>query len=138
VKCKKIKRFISKYFDGVLQQEEKDILFSHIEQCSNCKLEFEILSKIYNILPEYKDVELQTSLESRIFAKIEEQQNKKLIVWKKFVPVLAPISALVILLITTINPCKNVNSYKESYSLYPQEDIDLAELELTNFLIEES
>jgi predicted anti-sigma-YlaC factor YlaD len=138
VKCKKIKRFISKYFDGVLQQEEKDILFSHIEQCSNCKLEFEILSKIYNNLPEYKDVELQTSLESRIFAKIEEQQNKKLIVWKKFVPVLAPISALVILLITTINPCKNVNSYKESYSLYPQEDIDLAELELTNFLIEES
>jgi predicted anti-sigma-YlaC factor YlaD len=137
MKCKKIKKLISKYFDSALQQEEKDMLFSHIEQCSNCKLEFEILSKIYNNLPEYKDVELQTSLESRIFAKIEEQQNKKLVVWKKFVPVLAPISALVILLITTINPCKNVNSYKENYSLYPQEDIDLAELELTNFLIEE-
>jgi predicted anti-sigma-YlaC factor YlaD len=138
VKCKKIKKFISKYFDGALQQEEKDMLFSHIEQCSNCKLEFEILSKIYNNLPEYKDVELQTSLESRIFAKIEEKQNKKFVVWKKFVPVLAPISALAILLITTINPCKNVNSYKENYSLYPQEDIDFAELELTNFLIEES
>jgi predicted anti-sigma-YlaC factor YlaD len=138
VKCKKIKKLISKYFDGVLQQEEKDILFSHIEQCSNCKLEFDVLSKFFNNLPEYKDVELQTSLKSRIFAKIEEKQNKKFVVWKKFVPVLAPISALVILLITTINPCKNVNSYKESYSLYPQEDIDLAELELTNFLIEES
>jgi predicted anti-sigma-YlaC factor YlaD len=138
VKCKKIKKFISKYFDDVLQQDEKDMLFSHIEECSNCKLEFEILSKIYNNLPEYKDVELQTRLESRIFAKIEEQQNKEFVVWKKIVPILAPISALVILLITTINPCKNVNSYKENYSLYPQEDIDLAELELTNFLIEES
>jgi predicted anti-sigma-YlaC factor YlaD len=138
VKCKKIKKLISKYFDGVLQREEKDMLFSHIEQCRNCKLEFDVLSKFFNNLPEYKDVELQTSLESRIFAKIEEQQNKKFVVWKKFVPVLAPISALVILLIATINPCKNVNSYKENYSLYPQEDIDLAELELTNFLIEES
>jgi predicted anti-sigma-YlaC factor YlaD len=138
VKCKKIKKLISKYFDGVLHQEEKDMLFSHIEQCSNCKLEFDVLSKFFNNLPEYKNVELQTSLESRIFAKIEEQQNKKLIVWKKFVPVLAPVTALVIFLITTINPCKSVNTYKESYVLYPQEDIDLAELELTNFLIEES
>jgi len=134
MKCKKVRKFISKYFDGVLPQEEKEIVLLHIKECYSCKLEFDILSKIYTNLPEYKDVEPSSGIRQKILLKIEEQQDKKVVLFKKLVPAVASVSIFVILLIAIITPCKSVNFYKENYVFYPQEDIDLTELELTNFL----
>jgi len=136
MKCKEIKKLISKYFDGSLQESEREIVLSHINQCLDCKTEFGIFSKIYNNLPEYKEVGVSTDFEKKLFSKIEEQQRESFIIWKKLIPAVASFAVLVVFLITTVNPCKSVNTYKESYVLYPHEDIDLAELELTNFLIE--
>lgn len=48
--CNEIKDMISLYIDRELEDEEKLLFEKHIEQCENCKKEFEEYKKIINML----------------------------------------------------------------------------------------
>ncbi len=136
MKCKKIRKLISKYFDNILSEEEKKVMFEHIKECVCCNKEFNILSKIYNYLPEYKDVEISRSISDLVLSKIKNSEKEKVILWWRFVPTTA---VLLVLMLTFIM----VKSYKRpqlngnlTYVLYPYEDLDLLELELIELMYE--
>jgi len=133
VKCKKIKKFISRYFDNSLMEYQKEIMFEHIKNCLNCRKEFDILSKIYKYLPKYKDVEISRDISWVVLSRIKRlNKHWGVVLWRKVMPV--AVSFLIIILSTMINPCKNNIENYTSYIFYPQEEIDFAEIELISFL----
>ncbi len=74
VKCKKIKRIIQEYIDGLLNQYNRNILFNHISQCENCKEYLENTEKIKFYVSKLK-VKEPYYLETKIMAKIREQEH---------------------------------------------------------------
>lgn len=133
MKCKKIKKFISRYFDNSLMEYQKEIMFEHIKNCLNCRKEFDILSKIYKYLPKYKDVEISRDISWVVLSRIKRlNKHWGVVLWRKVMPV--AVSFLIIILSTMINPCKNNIENYTSYIFYPQEEIDFAEIELISFL----
>ena len=133
MKCKKIKKFISRYFDNSLMEYQKEIMFEHIKNCLNCRKEFDILSKINKYLPKYKDVEISRDISWVVLSRIKRlNKHWGVVLWRKVMPV--AVSFLIIILSTMINPCKNNIENYTSYIFYPQEEIDFAEIELISFL----
>lgn len=47
---KKIKELISYYFDGELDNEQKKLVNNHIQQCLECRKEFEEMSKFEEVM----------------------------------------------------------------------------------------
>lgn len=142
MKCKKIKKLISKYFDNQpLSQQEQQMMNSHISYCQNCKKEFELLQKIYTFLPEYEKVQISDKFNSKLLSLIQNEKkietNLEYILSglkKMFIPV-AVMLVVVFNIITFVRPCRNL-LIKEYYfyELYPEEDSDIVLLEFVEFL----
>ncbi len=138
--CRKVKSLISKYFDKQTDKQQNSIIFEHIGVCSKCKEEFELFEKVYNFLPKYdRDVELSGYFNNKLFTRINESKNNEnlwhsVFNWRVVLPVL---SIFVIMFSGIfIKPCKNkFKEYKTiTYELYPEEEVDLAMLEIySNF-----
>ncbi len=47
---KKIKELISSYYDGELDEEQKKLVHSHLEVCSECRKEFEEMGKFEEVM----------------------------------------------------------------------------------------
>lgn len=135
MKCKKLK-LISKYLDNQLNQTEALEILEHIKICKICKEEFEILKKIYSLLPEYKDVEVSNYFDSKLYQKLRNETEKlsilELLSYKPFRGILLPISFIFIFMVSifTYKSCDNINRKFSSYEIYQQEDIDLAMFEI--------
>lgn len=46
----KIKELISSYYDGELDEEQKKLVKSHLEECSECRKEFEEMGKFEEVM----------------------------------------------------------------------------------------
>jgi predicted anti-sigma-YlaC factor YlaD len=46
----KIKKLISSYFDGELDEEQKKLVNEHIQQCSECRKEFDEMGKFEEVM----------------------------------------------------------------------------------------
>lgn len=139
MKCKKIKKIMSKHFDNqVLSKEEKEMLFSHIDTCLRCKKEYNFFSQLFMFSPEYEKKQLSDNFNQRLISKIHLQEESRVSIfvpyWRKiFAPVF--VMLLVILSLTTlISPCGDVKGPYYSYKIYPEEDIDLLSLETITIL----
>jgi len=49
-----IKKLISSYHDGELNEEQKGIVEKHLEQCSECRKEFEEMAKFKGVMSKMK------------------------------------------------------------------------------------
>jgi len=46
----KIKELISSYYDGELDEEQKKLVERHLEECSECRKEFEEMGKFEEVM----------------------------------------------------------------------------------------
>ncbi len=143
MKCKKVRKMMSKYFDNQADIQQKELILEHIKICESCKKEFEIFKKIYEFMPEYeKNIEVSSNFNNKVFERIYEKKGKSIfenipifnLNWR----VALAFSVIFVIFLSSIfmNPCKNkvvgYNSY--SYELYPEEEVDLAMMDLySNF-----
>ncbi|MFQ3675793.1 MAG: hypothetical protein SNJ64_04550 [Endomicrobiia bacterium] len=74
--CHKAKKLISKYFDKQIDSTTTNLLFEHINRCSRCKKEFDILNKIYNNLPKKQEPNLNPFFNQKLKTYISNKQNK--------------------------------------------------------------
>ena len=74
--CNNATKLISKYFDKQTDSETNNLLFEHINNCPNCKKEFDILNKIYNNLPEKQNITLNPYFNQKLKSYIFNKQKK--------------------------------------------------------------
>ncbi len=71
MKCKKIKKLYFDYLDGILKSEERKEFEYHLENCSECKSEFEVVKKFY------ENIEMeQVKAPSNMVLRIKEEIDK--------------------------------------------------------------
>ena len=59
--CSKIKSILPDYFDGELSHEEKEMIKIHIEQCPECKKEFDDLCGLSECIKNYSEKDINES-----------------------------------------------------------------------------
>ena len=74
--CKYIKKLISKYFDKQTDSAENNLLFEHINSCSNCKKDFDLFSKIYSKFPKKQNVPLSPYFNQKLKTYISNNKNQ--------------------------------------------------------------
>lgn len=136
MKCNKIKKLISKYFDHQTNQQETNNIFDHIKICSLCEKEFNLLSTIYKNLPQYDNVEISDEFNTKLFTRLSEEKHTKynlnifdfVFFNRGFKKILIPVVSIFLIILGTmfISYSKNRFNDYSTYELYPQEDVDLA------------
>ncbi|MFN3550570.1 MAG: anti-sigma factor family protein [Endomicrobiia bacterium] len=140
MKCKKIKKLISKYFDNEINQQEVKNLFEHIKICPLCEKEFNILSTIYQNLPQYENIDISTDFNTRLFMRLSKQMKNQFNIFDNIFynlrvkPFLISLAGMFLIVLGVIFFSQNRNNLNHfSYQLYPQEEIDLA---MIDFFVE--
>ena len=83
--CREIFELMNQYFDGEISDDDREKLFSHIEECENCKEDFYQLKSIIDGLRNEPLVELPEDYHKNLMAKLEKEvSNKKVINFKSF------------------------------------------------------
>ncbi len=69
--CKKVKKMMSKYLDHQLDTKLTYLLLEHINHCTNCKTEFDLLLQIDKNLQKYiEEVSLNDSFNIKLYDRI--------------------------------------------------------------------
>lgn len=132
MKCKNVKKIISKYFDRSSTLQENNNMFEHFYKCQSCRQEYEIFSKIFSMLPVCKEnMVVSANFESKLFAKLRHFENTEknvLLQYLKKIPVSIPavIVGLILIISTSLlRDCSYNVRTTETYEIYPSENIDL-------------
>ncbi len=140
MKCKKIKKLISKYFDNETNQQEVENLFKHIKICPLCEKEFNILSAIYQNLPQYDNFDISTDFNKRLFMRLSQQMKNQFNIFDfifynlRLKLFLVSLVGTFLILLGVIFFSQNRNNLDHfSYQLYLQEEIDLT---MIDFFVE--
>ncbi|MCS7227917.1 MAG: hypothetical protein NZ839_03015 [Endomicrobia bacterium] len=133
---------MSKYFDRQsLIHKEKELLFTHIDICLSCKKEFNFYNQLYMLLPKYERKTLSAEFNFKILRRIRNINREKFLDIPKYVlnfrRLFVPLGLTLLVIFTTMkifNTCGMVDRAKSVYELYPAEELDLAMLELIEFI----
>lgn len=111
--CKKIKRILLAYIDGELGESQRSDISSHLEICSDCKKEYELLFHQDNYLKQLGSIEPSFNFRKSFWQKVEnaEQEilrkrvvrNLPIIKWIP-VPVFCSIGIILFLVFLTLSP----------------------------------
>lgn len=131
MKCRKIQKLISKFFDNQLKEHDNELLiFSHIKECKECSLFFRILEKLYTTTNiSYEKIEPTEFFNAKLFAEVKLLQRQKILynlfrLTKILVPVLAAIGIIISSFFIQQYFKQKTEIY--SYELYPEEELDLS------------
>ena len=111
--CTRFYECISLYIDNELNDIEMESFEKHLKECENCRVEYEEMLLITNLLKDVEEVELPEDYEKNLRQKLEvvEQVKKKKINYKK----ITSFAAGIIVLITSITfLMENNNLRKEN------------------------
>lgn len=75
--CKAVSDLIMKSLDNEITDEEKGILYGHIDACNDCSLEFEALKEIFFMLEDVELKEPSIGLEKIVISKIIKEDEIK-------------------------------------------------------------
>ena len=103
--CKKIRNRLSAYQDGELDEAMRAVVSEHLQQCQQCRLEYEMLIKAYQMLeadiPSIRDEQFLLRLKARLYR--EKAEKKAPAVPKRWIErLLVPSTAIVGLLVGAI------------------------------------
>jgi len=77
--CEQLAGYLPDLVDGTLPADILAEAREALEQCPDCKRDFELASQIHNMLTslqaEYADLRIPTGFEARLFAKIRQQNS---------------------------------------------------------------
>lgn len=123
MKCKKVKKELSAYVDGELNEKDKQAIFEHVEKCSNCKGELVILSQQDEYLRQLEPIKPSSDFRGRFWQKVnvwEESKQKQKMSWLQKISWLPfPVSAwnFAVLFLAVLSGTMAFSWYK--YSVAP-------------------
>ena len=138
MKCKKVERFISRSFDGLLKKEEKEELEEHLKSCPLCQTKREEYQSLLKALKEKDLPEAKPYFWERLQPKLKERKRyQPWSLWKQWGIRAIPLSMLVVILLATVivlflPPEDEKLSQSEAFLLR-----NLNPLQETNTLLEE-
>ncbi|MTI67104.1 MAG: zf-HC2 domain-containing protein [Firmicutes bacterium] len=75
--CNKASMLIMKYLDKDITEKEQNKLTKHLEVCSECREEFNLLNDTFEIVEDLEDVEPPKDIEKKVMASIDKGKYKK-------------------------------------------------------------
>ncbi len=90
MECSKVKEKIKAYLDRELKEKEVQPVQIHLQNCTTCAKELEILSKTWDLLLELPEPEKVPDLTPGILDRIRTQPKET--VWEKIARWLAPVT----------------------------------------------
>lgn len=75
--CKSFDIYASSYVDGYLTEEEKQDFEQHLDECSNCKLEYENFKMMINSVNEIEEISLPKNFSIELGKKLREEAPAK-------------------------------------------------------------
>jgi len=101
MKCKKIERLLSRYFDGILKPEDKEKLEIHVESCLLCQEKRREYESMLEILRKEEFPEPKPYFWERLQQKLKEKEKYlPLTLGKRWSIRAIPISLVILLLLT--------------------------------------
>jgi len=79
VKCKRVRRKLSAYLDGELNDKGKEIITEHLKECTNCRKEFTILSEQDELVTKLEAIEPSVNFRIRFWKKVRESEGKEVV-----------------------------------------------------------
>lgn len=94
---KDARKRLAAFMDGELREAERAPIAAHIEQCAECKKEYEALSNNYLYLKKGVELEPSDHFNSKLKSKIDGQPVKKPLFWiERLIPVPVVMGILVL------------------------------------------
>jgi len=75
--CKHIRRRLSAYQDGELNESMREAVKGHLQQCEQCRLEYEKLVKVYQLLEMNDEPVPHAQFLMRLKAKLYREKSRK-------------------------------------------------------------
>ena len=104
MKCSRVKKYLSVFLDGELDKKEQQEIEEHLKKCSGCKREHDLLTRSWEMLSEWKDIEPSPHFKARFWQKVEEQGRdiKRPVLFPQLFP-WAPVFATALVLLVCIS-----------------------------------
>ncbi|MFC1566680.1 anti-sigma factor family protein [bacterium] len=81
MKCRLCKQYISQYIDNELSDKKIKVMFEHIENCTECKEELDIMKNITKSHVRMPKIKSDEYFETRLAEKIQKQSTKINVFW---------------------------------------------------------
>lgn len=151
MKCDEVRNQLSLYIDGEIEEEEKELIEEHLENCPECKKELEEYKKLIQMLNELPNEEPPEGYCKRLHKKLKEeaesnitnitempiQTTKRKFGWKKYSSIAAAL--VLVMLVYGIN---NRGMYKStndmSYSTTESAPAEISEAPMISPSTEEN
>ena len=130
-RCDRIKDMIPAYVCGELEANEAEAVRSHIEECPDCKKEYDMMLGMENALS-FAEYEAPSELHSEIMRAVNKEcrKNKQKAIFVKRISVMAAAAAVVVLMINVLpniikdNAGSTVNEFVVNEKTYLFDAVD--------------
>jgi len=106
--CKQVKKLLAGYLDGTLDESRRELLENHLQECAECRAEFDSLLDSWEMLADYEVPPVSDQFTRMVMQKVHEKSNalseegflSRLLAvfsWRSFstIPALASLAVLV-------------------------------------------
>lgn len=76
-----VDNYLENYIEGNLTNDEKLQVDEHLKTCNECARLFEVMPKVYAVLPEMNEIPMSDDFHNKMWAEIETRENKKAFNW---------------------------------------------------------
>jgi HEAT repeat protein len=76
-----VDNYLENYIEGNLTNDEKFQVDEHLKTCNECARLFEVMPKVYAVLPEMNEIPMSDDFHNKMWAEIEARENKKSFSW---------------------------------------------------------
>lgn len=118
IECKSIKENLSAYIDNLLDAEQSNIVKEHLQNCEECKQEFDTLSEIVSLLSEMESVTVPASFDARLKKALQIEKNKSSWNFKRKIAMISSVAAVFVIgifSITMYNYMSDANNDANEY-----------------------
>lgn len=124
-KCEKIRDLFLLYFNGLISDENKDLINKHLNECSECLKKFQDWKNIWFKLDNLDVEEPSEWLKGKIISRLSQEKEKSFFEWKK---ILIIVNFAIFLIIAGwfigSNTIQNYNSYKNHEKTQFEKELD--------------
>ncbi len=77
MRCSGVRKHLSAFLDGELDEKEQSEIKAHLKDCSSCSRERELLRGSWEMLNEWKDIEPSAHFKTNFWRRVQEQESSK-------------------------------------------------------------
>ncbi|MCK4262210.1 zf-HC2 domain-containing protein [bacterium] len=77
MRCSEVRKNLSAFLDGEMDEKEQLEIKAHLKDCSSCSREGELLRGSWEVLSEWKDIEPSSYFKTNFWRRVREQESIK-------------------------------------------------------------